>query len=66
MGNEIIEKARKVFKSVGCSIFVDKNGDTYIEKNQEILHCDEMSDTELEAFAILTADNSDKKNHVKK
>ena len=53
------QQARQVFESQGYNVITDRNGDTYVEKDEENYDFDKMSATEQEAFDILVADNLD-------
>jgi hypothetical protein len=61
-GQKMMSKseARKVFEDNGYDVVTDKNGDTYVEKNEEIFDYNDMSELEKSAFDALTINNSDR------
>jgi hypothetical protein len=58
-------KARKVFEDKGYDVITDRNGDTYVEKDEELFDYNDMSELEQNAFDILTSDNSYRVNTLK-
>ena len=54
--------ARKVFEDKGYDVITDRNGDTYVEKDEEPFDYDDMSEAEQNAFDVLTSNNLDRVN----
>lgn len=55
-------EARKVFEDKGYDVITDSNGDTYVEKDEELFEYSDMSKSEKDAFDILTKNNVDRVN----
>jgi hypothetical protein len=62
IGNMSKADAKKVFEDNGYDVITDRNGDTYIEKNEEVFDYNDMSELEQNAFDILTSNNLDRVN----
>ena len=59
-GSQIsLDEAKKIFTDKGYSVITDSNGDTYVEKNEELYDYEDMSKDEQEAFKVLTGQNLD-------
>lgn len=59
-GSQIsLDEAEKIFTDKGYSVITDRNGDTYVEKNEELYDYEDMSKDEQEAFKVLTGQNLD-------
>ena len=55
--NTTLADARKVFEDRGYDVVTDRNGDTYVEKDEELYDYNDMSPEEQKAFEILTSNN---------
>ena len=52
-------EARNVFENQGYDVVTDSNGDTYVEKDEELYDYEDMSPLEQGAFDVLTRKNLD-------
>ena len=52
-------EARNVFENQGYDVVTDSNGDTYVEKDEELYDYEDMSPLERDAFDVLTMKNLD-------
>jgi hypothetical protein len=52
-------EARKIFEDKGYEVITDRNGDTYVEKDEEIYDYNDMSEMEQDALDVLTRNNID-------
>lgn len=59
------QEATRIFEDGGYDVMTDRNGDTYIEKDEEIYNYNDMSKPEQVAYEVLTSNNLDSDNAPK-
>ena len=52
-------EARMFFENKGYDVVTDRNGDTYVEKDEELYDYNDMSPEEQDAWDVLTSNNLD-------